>query len=162
MAKAPFTTGIGYDIHSLATGLTCRLCGVDLPFEKGFVAHSDGDVAVHALCDALLGAADLGDIGQLFPPSDAQYKGISSLLLLDDVVKRVHTAGFEVGNVDLTILAERPKIAPHIKEMKKRLASSLGNDVQISIKATTHERIGCIGREEGIAVLATCLLLRRS
>lgn len=161
MAKIPFTTGIGYDVHRLEKGLPCRLCGVDIPFEKGFVAHSDGDVALHALCDALLGASNLGDIGHLFPPSDPQFKGVNSLILLKVVAEKVQEAGFDIGNVDIVIIAERPKIAPHLGAMKETLASILGEEVQISIKATTNEKLGFAGREEGIASFATCLLVRQ-
>lgn len=162
MDAFPFTTGIGYDVHRLEVGLPLWLCGLEIPSEKGLVAHSDGDVALHALCDALLGAAALGDIGKLFPPSDERYRAIRSTKLLLEVLRQVELKGFAVGNVDITIIAERPKIAPHIKAMIETLQPILGDCVQISIKATTNERIGFVGREEGIAALATCLLYRKN
>ncbi len=156
----PFSVGIGYDVHRLASGIPLKICGVEIEHEMGLEAHSDGDVALHALSDALLGAAALGDIGQHFPPSDDAYKGIDSTILLDRVVTLLHEKGWRVGNVDLVIIAQAPKMAPHIPKMKEVLSRFLGEEVQISIKATTTEHLGFTGRKEGIAALATTLLCR--
>lgn len=151
--------GQGYDVHALQEGLEMHLCGVELEAEKGFVAHSDGDVAIHALCDALLGALALGDIGKLFPDSDPAYKGIDSRILLARVMDRVSVAGYRVGNVDITIALQRPKLRPHIDLMRATLAPLLGCTTDcVSVKATTTEGLGFTGREEGCAVWAVCLL----
>lgn len=160
MSHVRITTGIGYDVHRLASGRKLRLCGVEIPFHLGLEAHSDGDVAIHALCDALLGAAALGDIGKLFPPSAPQYKDADSRDLLKEVVGLLHQKGFTPGNVDITIIAEEPKIGPYVPQMRSVLSLVLGSEVLISIKATTNERLGFAGRQEGIAALATCLLYR--
>lgn len=156
--KPPFVTGLGYDVHRFSEGIPLRLCGVTIPFDKGLEAHSDGDVALHALCDALLGALALGDIGKLFPPNDDKFKGVDSTLLLEEVVNRVKKEGYNIANVDITIIAEAPKILPYNPIMKQAIATILGNDVLISIKATTNEKLGFTGRKEGIAALATTLL----
>ena len=140
--------GNGYDVHALAAGLPMWLGGVRIPSENGFVAHSDGDVAIHALCDALLGALALGDIGHLFPDSSDEWKGVDSKILLRKVVERVHEEGWQVGNVDITIALQRPKLAPHI---------AAGIDA-VSVKATTTERLGFVGREEGCEVWASAIL----
>ena len=154
-----FRIGNGYDVHQLAPGLPLVLGGLEIPFEKGCVAHSDGDVLIHALCDALLGALALGDIGHLFPDTDDAYKGIDSKILLGRVAALVRSKGWEVANVDMTLLAQRPKIAPYIPMMRETLAKVLGIPVEaVSVKATTTERLGFVGREEGIAAYATCLL----
>ncbi len=154
-----FRIGNGYDVHQLAPGLPLVLGGLEIPFEKGCVAHSDGDVLIHALCDALLGALALGDIGHLFPDTDDAYKGIDSKILLGRVAALVRSKGWEVANVDMTLLAQRPKIAPYIPAMRETLAKVLGIPVDaVSVKATTTERLGFVGREEGIAAYATCLL----
>jgi len=151
--------GNGFDIHKLAPGLPLRLCGVTIPSEKGCVAHSDGDVAIHALCDALLGALALGDIGKHFPDTSDEYKGIDSRILLRRVCEMVTERGWRIGNVDITLILQKPKLAPHIPEMREMLASVLDLDVErVSIKATTSEKIGFIGREEGIATFASILL----
>ncbi len=151
--------GNGFDIHKLAPGLPLTLCGVTIPSEKGCVAHSDGDVAIHALCDALLGALALGDIGKHFPDTSDEYKGIDSRILLKRVCEMVTKRGWRIGNVDITLILQKPKLAPHIPEMRKMLASVLDLDVErVSIKATTSEKIGFIGREEGIATFASILL----
>jgi 2-C-methyl-D-erythritol 2,4-cyclodiphosphate synthase len=135
------------------------LAGVALPYEYGFVAHSDGDVAIHALCDAILGALCLGDIGQHFPDTDSEFENISSRILLRHVVDLMIEKGFELGNGDLTIVAQAPKIAPHLTAMRTCLAQDLGCDIgQINIKATTTEKLGYTGRKEGIAVHAVVLL----
>ena len=153
--------GNGYDVHALEPGLPMWLGGVRIPSENGFVAHSDGDVAIHALCDALLGALALGDIGHLFPDTSDEWKGVDSKLLLQKVVTLVHQHGFQVGNVDLTIALQRPKLAPHIATMRKTLAPILGTgEDRVSVKATTTERLGFVGREEGCEVWATALLMR--
>ena len=153
--------GNGYDVHALAPGLPMFLCGVKVPSDNGFVAHSDGDVAIHALCDALLGALALGDIGHLFPDNDPAYKGIDSKLLLGRVVELVHERGYKVGNVDVTIALQKPKLAPHILAMRETMAPILGCPTDcVSVKATTTERLGFVGRCEGCEVWASALLLR--
>ena len=149
--------GHGYDVHRLVPGRKLILGGVEIPFERGLDGHSDADVLTHALMDALLGAACLGDIVLLFPDNDPQYKGISSLLLLEEVVRRVHAAGFAVGNADITILCQRPKLRPHIPAMQERLRALLGTQA-VNVKATTEEGLGFTGSGEGIACHAVCLL----
>ena len=149
--------GTGYDVHRLTEGRKLILGGVDIPYEKGLDGHSDADVMVHALMDALLGAAGLGDIGRHFPDTDPQYKGISSLKLLEIVNQRIHEAGYELGNADVTIIAQRPKLAGYISQMEENLAAVLGADMrQINVKATTTEKLGFTGRGEGIASEAVC------
>ncbi len=151
--------GNGYDVHALAAGLPMWLGGVRIPSENGFVAHSDGDVASHALCDALLGALALGDIGHLFPDTSDEWKGVDSKILLRKVVERVHAEGWEVGNVDITIALQRPKLAPHIAAMRETLAPILGVGIDaVSVKATTTERLGFVGRGEGCEVWASAIL----
>ena len=158
-----FRIGQGYDVHRIADGLPMYLCGVQIPSERGFVAHSDGDVAIHALCDALLGALALGDIGHLFPDSDPAYKGISSILLLKEVYRRVREMGWSIANCDVTIALQAPKLAPHIPQMRTTLADALGVEVgSVSVKATTTERLGFVGRSEGCEVWAVVLLLCKS
>ncbi len=154
--------GNGYDVHALAPGLPMWLGGVQIPSETGFVAHSDGDVAIHALCDALLGALALGDIGHLFPDTSAEWKGIDSKILLRKVVDLIHEKGWQVGNVDITIALQRPKLAPHIVTMRETLSPILGiTPDRVSVKATTTERLGFVGRCEGCEVWATALLIQR-
>jgi 2-C-methyl-D-erythritol 2,4-cyclodiphosphate synthase len=153
--------GNGYDVHALAEGLPMWLGGVRIPSEKGFVAHSDGDVAIHALCDALLGALALGDIGHLFPDSDPEWKGIDSKILLGKVMAILRGKGWKVGNADITIALQRPKLAPHIPAMRETLAGILGCPADaVSVKATTTERLGFVGREEGCEVWASALVLK--
>lgn len=153
--------GNGYDVHQLAPGLPLVLGGVRIPHTKGCVAHSDGDVLIHALCDALLGALALGDIGHHFPDTSDEFAGIDSRILLSRVVEMVREAGWEIVNVDNTILAQQPKIAPHILPMRQTLAEILCIPADcVSVKATTTERLGFTGREEGIAVQSVCLLRR--
>lgn len=153
--------GQGYDVHALADGLRLVLCGVEIEHTKGCVAHSDGDVAIHALCDAMLGALALGDIGKLFPDSDPQYKGIDSTKLLRVVVERIESVGFRIGNVDITIAMQRPKLRPHIDLMRQRLAEVIGIDTnRVSVKATTTEHLGFEGREEGVSATAVTLLIK--
>ena len=151
--------GQGYDVHRIAEGLPMWLCGVRIEGPKGFVAHSDGDVAIHALCDALLGALALGDIGLHFPDTSEEYRGIDSKILLSRVMELVRGKGYAVGNVDITIALQAPKIGALVPAMRSRLASLL--DVPedcVSVKATTTERLGFVGRGEGCEVWAVCLL----
>lgn len=151
--------GHGYDVHRLVPDRKLILGGVEIPHKTGLLGHSDADVLVHAIMDALLGAASLGDIGKLFPDSDAQYKDISSLILLARVREAIEAAGYSIGNIDVTMIAQRPKLAPHIPQMRENLARVLGIELtQINIKATTEERLGFSGREEGMACHAVCLL----
>lgn len=153
--------GQGYDVHALAEGLPMWLGGVRVESPRGFVAHSDGDVAIHALCDALLGAAALGDIGHLFPDTSEEFRGIDSKILLGRVVSLLDRNGFNIGNVDITIALQAPKIAPYILQMRECLASVMGIPVErVSVKATTTERLGFVGRGEGCEVWAVCLISR--
>lgn len=153
--------GHGYDVHALKEGLQLVLCGVKIDHTKGCVAHSDGDVAIHAICDALLGALTLGDIGKLFPDSDATYKGIDSRILLKEVVKVVVDNGYSISNIDCTIAMQRPKLRPHIDLMRQRLAEVIGIDIsRISVKATTTEHLGFEGREEGVSATAVTILTK--
>jgi len=152
--------GNGYDVHALAEGLPMWLGGVRIPSEYGFVAHSDGDVAIHALCDALLGALALGDIGHLFPDTSPEWKGIDSKILLEKVVALIASQGWRVGNADITIALQRPKLAPHILTMRSVLAEVMGIPVDaVSVKATTTEHLGFVGRGEGCEVWASALLI---
>lgn len=158
MKKLP-RQGIGYDVHELVEGRRLILGGVDIPFERGLLGHSDADVLVHAIMDAICGALCLGDIGKLFPDTDMKYKDIDSLVLLREVARHMREAGYEIGNVDSVVCAQRPKLAPHIARMRERIAEALGCDVsQVSVKATTTERLGFVGREEGFESMATVLL----
>jgi 2-C-methyl-D-erythritol 2,4-cyclodiphosphate synthase len=154
--------GIGYDIHRLVEGRQLVLGGVEIPFEKGLLGHSDSDVLTHAICDALLGAAALGDIGTHFPDSDPRWSGASSLNLLAQVVELLAQNGFDVANVDATIMAERPKLRSHIDSMREELASVLSIPIdQVSIKAKTNEALDSVGRNEAIAAHAVVLIHRR-
>ena len=151
--------GHGYDVHRLAAGRRLILGGVDIPWERGLDGHSDADVLTHAVMDALLGAAAMGDIGKLFPDTDDRYLGACSLELLAQVGARLAQAGYRIGNIDATILAQKPRLAPHIGRMRENLAAQLNIDVsRVSVKATTEEQLGFTGREEGIAAHAVCLL----
>ena len=151
--------GVGYDVHPLVEGRTLVLGGVEVPFEKGLAGHSDADVLVHAIMDALLGAAGLGDIGTHFPPSDAAYKDISSLTLLRRVGNLLEGDGWKVGNIDAVVVAERPMLSPFIQEMRNRIGDGLGiGQEQVAIKATTTEGLGYTGRGEGIAAHAVALV----
>lgn len=153
--------GTGCDVHALADGLRLVLCGVEIEHTKGCVAHSDGDVAIHAICDALLGALALGDIGKLFPDSDERYKGIDSRKLLKHVVELVRSKEYEINNIDCTIAMQRPKLRPHIDLMRERLAEVVGITTdRISVKATTTEHLGFEGREEGVSATAATLLIK--
>lgn len=154
-----FRIGHGYDVHAIAPGLRMRLCGVDIESDSGFVAHSDGDVAIHALCDALLGALALGDIGRHFPDTSDEYAGIDSRILLGRVMRLVGEAGWTLGNADITIALQRPKLRPYVQAMRESLASVMGCGVaDVSVKATTTERLGFVGRGEGCEVTAVVLL----
>ena len=158
-----FRVGNGYDVHALAEGLPMWLGGVEIPSENGFVAHSDGDVAIHALCDALLGALALGDIGHLFPDTSDEWKGIDSKILLSKVMERVRNLGYSVSNVDITIVLQAPKLAPHILRMRETLSPILGVDIdRVSVKATTTERLGFVGRREGCEVWASVLIFKEN
>ena len=155
--------GNGYDVHRLVEGRKLIIGGVDIPHFLGLDGHSDADVLVHALCDALLGVIGAGDIGAYFPDTDAKWKGISSLLLLKEVVNMCRVKGFQLANADSVIVAEKPKLTPHIPEMKKNIASILGVEIdQINIKATTTEKLGFAGREEGIAAYAVVLMVKNA
>lgn len=151
--------GHGYDVHQLTEGRKLILGGVEIPFERGLLGHSDADVLTHAVMDALLGAAGLGDIGKAFPDTDQAYAGADSLGLLDTVMEMLRAAGFRVGNVDATILAQRPKLAPHIPQMRENLARRMGVPVdRVNVKATTEEKLGFTGSGAGMAAHAVCLL----
>ena len=151
--------GIGYDVHQLCEGRKLILGGVEIPFEKGLLGHSDADVLIHAIMDAMIGAMGLGDIGKHFPDTDPKYKGISSVELLKHVVGLMTEQGYRVGNVDAVVIAQRPKIGPHFPAMKKILAEAMKcEETRINLKATTEEKLGFTGREEGMASQAVCLL----
>ena len=151
--------GTGYDVHRLAEGRKLVLGGVSIPHEKGLEGHSDADVLVHAIMDALLGAAALGDIGQHFPDTDAAYKGISSMKLLAHVGGLLEQEGYVIGNLDATVIAQRPKLRPYIRQMEENVASTLGiSKGQVNIKATTEEHLGFTGRQEGISAQAICAI----
>ena len=156
-----FRIGYGYDVHRLAEGETLWLGGVLVPHSKGTVAHSDGDVLIHALCDAMLGAAKLGDIGRHFPDTSSEFKDIDSKILLAKTNELIASKNYKIGNLDITVTAQRPKLKPYIPEMENVLAQILGIDIDVvSIKATTTEHLGFEGREEGISVHAVVLLER--
>lgn len=153
--------GYGYDVHRLTEGRKCIIGGVDIPFEKGLLGHSDADVLLHAITDALLGAAALGDIGSHFPDTDPEWEGANSLLLLKESGHLVHQAGWQVNNIDSTVVAQRPKLAPHIGQMRENIAAALGlSPEQISVKGKTEEGLGFTGTGAGIAAHAVCLLER--
>ena len=154
--------GMGYDVHKLTEGRKLILGGVDIPWEKGLLGHSDADVLIHAVMDALLGAAALGDIGKHFPDTDPAYKGISSIKLLVHVAGLLRENGYEVGNIDATVIAQKPKMAPHIPQMRRNMAEALGiSESKLNIKATTEEGLSFTGRGEGIASQAICLLTEK-
>ena len=154
--------GMGYDVHRLAEGRDLILGGVQIPWEKGLLGHSDADVLIHAIMDALLGAAALGDIGRHFPDTDPAYEGISSVMLLKHVAELLQENGYGITNIDATIIAQKPKIAPHIPQMRENIADALGIGLSaLNIKATTEEGLGFTGRGEGIASQAICLLHTR-
>ena len=151
--------GHGYDVHKLVEGRKCILGGVDIPYEKGLLGHSDADVLLHAISDALLGAAALGDIGKHFPDTDAAYKNADSLVLLSRVNEIINQAGYKVSNIDSTVIAQAPKLAMHIEQMRKNIAKALSVELcDISVKATTEEKLGFTGRGEGISAHAVCII----
>ena len=151
--------GHGYDVHKLVEGRDLILGGVKIPYEKGLLGHSDADVLLHAVSDALLGAAALGDIGQHFPDTDPQYKGADSLKLLACVMQKLHRAGYRVENVDVTMIAQRPKLMPYIPQMRENIANTLGVSLsQVNVKATTEEQLGFTGDGSGMSCHAVCLL----
>ena len=155
--------GQGFDIHALVEGRKLIVGGVDIPYERGLAGHSDADVLIHAVCDALIGAAGLGDIGTLFPDSDPKYKNVDSRNLLREVSALLEESGFHVLNIDATIIAQAPKMAPHIGRMRENLAADLGiAPAQVNIKAKTAERLGALGRGEGIATEAVALIASRT
>lgn len=151
--------GIGYDVHPLVQGRRLILGGVEIPFERGLAGHSDADVLLHAICDALLGAGALGDIGSHFPETDARFRDISSLRLLEEVARLLRGANLQVVNLDATVVAERPRLRPYVEAMRGAISKALGlSPGQVSIKATTTEGLGFAGREEGMAAMAICAL----
>lgn len=161
MEKIKYKIGLGYDVHQFAEGRDLWLGGIKIEHTKGLLGHSDADVLIHAICDALLGAASLRDIGYNFPDTDNTYKNIDSKILLKRTIDLVRSKGWEISNIDSTICAQEPKLNPHIEDMRTCLASVLGVDVDdISIKATTTEHLGFVGRKEGIAAYATALLVK--
>ena len=152
--------GNGYDIHRLVEGRPLILGGVEIPHTRGLLGHSDADVLTHSIMDAMLGALGLGDIGHYFPPSDPQWKGADSMLLLEQVSQIIQSQGWQIGNIDSTIVAEQPKLKPYLKGMRSALANKLEIDIErVSIKATTNEKLGPVGREEGICAYAVVLLV---
>ena len=151
--------GHGYDVHKLSEGRKLIIGGVDIPFEKGLLGHSDADVLLHAIADALLGACAMGDIGGMFPDTDEQWRGADSLVLLKSVSEVVTATGFEIENIDSTIIAQQPKMKPYIEDMRRNIALACGIDLsQVSVKATTEEKLGFTGREEGISAHAVVLI----
>lgn len=156
-------SGIGYDVHRLVEGRKLILGGVDIPFEKGLLGHSDADVLTHAICDALLGAAGLGDIGKHFPDNDSSYKDILSLILLERTAFLISESGFYISNIDATIFAEKPKLAPYRDQMASNIACSAGIDPsQVNIKATTTEGLGMFGKGEGMGAMAVALIFKKN
>ncbi len=163
MMDFPFRTGFGIDFHQLETGRKFFIGGVEVPFEKGAKGHSDADVLLHAICDALLGAAALGDIGIHFPDTDAAYKDIDSKILLKKTIALIGTAGYNVGNIDASVCLEAPKLKPYKDEMQKVIAGICDIDTgAVSIKATTNEKMGFVGRGEGVAAYATAMIYKKS
>jgi 2-C-methyl-D-erythritol 2,4-cyclodiphosphate synthase len=160
MSKLPFRIGQGYDCHALVEGRKLIIGGVDIPHHVGLLGHSDADVLLHAITDSILGAAALGDIGKHFPDTDPEFKGADSRKLLKEAAKRVLATGYSIGNIDCTIIAQRPKMAPHIPSMRANIAEDLGVDIsQVNVKAKTNEKLGYLGREEGIAAESIALLI---
>lgn len=154
--------GHGYDVHRLANGRKLILGGVEIPYEKGLDGHSDADVLLHAICDAIIGALSLGDIGKLYPDNDDKFLNINSRILLKDVAKRMAEAGYIMGNVDATVIAQSPKLSPYIDRMKKNIAEDLStNEQNVNVKATTEEHLGFTGRSEGISAHAVCIIVKK-
>lgn len=151
--------GHGYDVHAFSDNRKCIIGGVEIPYEKGLLGHSDADVLLHAISDSLLGAAALGDIGKHFPDTDPQYKGANSLMLLERVVNLINSKGYTVNNIDATVIAQAPKMAPYIRQMRQNIADALKVDVDfVNVKATTEEKLGFTGRKEGISAHCLCLI----
>lgn len=151
--------GHGYDVHAFSDNRKCIIGGVEIPYEKGLLGHSDADVLLHAISDSLLGAAALGDIGKHFPDTDPQYKGANSLMLLESVVNLINSKGYTVNNIDATVIAQAPKMAPYIQQMRQNIANALKVDVDfVNVKATTEEKLGFTGRKEGISAHCVCLI----
>jgi len=162
MTQLPFRIGQGYDSHRLVEGRKLILGGVEIPHERGLLGHSDADALLHAITDAILGAAALGDIGKHFPDTAEEFRGADSRVLLREAAKRVRATGYDIGNVDCTIIAQRPKMAPHITTMAANIAADLGVPVgHVNVKAKTNEKLGYLGREEGINAEAVALLVLR-
>jgi len=162
MTQLPFRIGQGYDSHRLVEGRKLILGGVEIPYERGLLGHSDADALLHAITDAILGAAALGDIGRHFPDTAEEFRGADSRVLLREAAKRVRATGYDIGNVDCTIIAQRPKMAPHIATMAANIAADLGVPVgNVNVKAKTNEKLGYLGREEGINAEAVALLVLR-
>jgi 2-C-methyl-D-erythritol 2,4-cyclodiphosphate synthase len=160
--KTPYRIGNGFDVHAFAENRKLIVGGVEIPFEKGLAGHSDADVLLHAICDALLGSISAGDIGQHFPDTDPQFKNADSLTLLKQVYSLIILKGYSIGNIDAMITAERPKLSPYIPQMKKNIANVLQTDEEnISIKATTTEKLGFVGREEGLTAFASALIIKK-
>ncbi len=159
--KEEFRTGIGFDVHAFAENRKLIIGGIEIPFEKGLEGHSDADVLLHAICDALLGSLALGDIGKHFPDTDPKFKDADSIQLLSKVYEMVESKGYELGNLDAVLILQRPKISPYVEKMREKIASTLNIDIdKISIKATTTEKLGFTGREEGVAAMATVLVTK--
>lgn len=157
-----YRTGFGYDVHRMVEGRELWLCGVLVPYDKGLLGHSDADVAIHALCDAILGAAAMRDIGYWFPDNSDEFKGIDSKILLKKVVEMIREEGYEISNVDVTIAAQAPKLAGYIENMRAKLAEVMNVDIgQVSVKATTTERLGFVGTGEGLASYAVATLMKK-
>jgi 2-C-methyl-D-erythritol 2,4-cyclodiphosphate synthase len=157
-----FRTGIGFDVHAFADNRKLIIGGVEIPYEKGLLGHSDADVLIHAICDALLGALALGDIGVHFPDTDAKFKNADSRVLLRNVYELIKKEGYILGNIDAVLAMQKPKVSPYVPEMRKRIAEDLNSDInQVSVKATTTEKLGFVGREEGVSAFATVLIIKK-
>lgn len=160
--KLNFRTGFGFDVHAFAEGRKLIIGGIEIPFDKGLEGHSDADVLLHAVCDAMLGALALGDIGLHFPNTDDRWKNVDSGLLLKHVNELINSKGFELGNLDCVLAMERPKISPYVNQIRKRISEILNSNIdQLSIKATTTEKLGFVGRTEGVVSFATVLLVKK-
>jgi 2-C-methyl-D-erythritol 2,4-cyclodiphosphate synthase len=159
-AAKTMRVGIGYDVHRLTENRKLILGGIEVPYEKGLLGHSDADVIIHAMMDAILGALGKGDIGHFFPDQDPAYEGISSVRLLETVVSMMQSEGYSIGNIDVVLIAQKPKVAPYLPSMRRVLAETLGcSEAQVNVKATTEEGLGFTGRQEGMAAQAVCLLM---
>lgn len=154
-------TGIGFDVHAFSEKRKLIIGGIEIPFEKGLAGHSDADVLLHAICDALLGSLALGDIGKHFPDTDPKFKDVNSINLLSEVNKKIQSKGYKLGNLDAVLMIQRPKISPYIENMREKISTALSVDIdKISIKVTTTEKLGFTGREEGVAAMASVLVTR--